>query len=334
MDLDLYAAYWLFQCKLVILLYALVAPDYTHSAPVWGPSHGRQSFMTFSNVGPSHRLQFFKNCSSMGPFHRVQSFRNGLRQRGSPTGHRSCQKTCSCVGTSPWATVPARSLLLHGLSPQAAASFRAHIHLLQRGVLHGLQGWISAPLWTSMGCKETTCVSVTMVFTTGCRGISASVIQRFSDSPKPAHPYNSPVWPVHKPNGTWCLTVDYHKLNENIGLLHVAVLSITDLVFTIEQVAHPWMVALDVKDMFFMVPLQPEDQERFAFTCGFKHSPTWSHQALARELEQVPQETEVIVYQYIDDILIGGDSPNKVQIMRDPILVHLENKGITIPEAK
>ncbi|PKU30394.1 hypothetical protein llap_19301 [Limosa lapponica baueri] len=42
---------------------------------MWGLSHGRQSFMTFSSVGPSHELQFFRNCSSMGPFHRMQSFR-------------------------------------------------------------------------------------------------------------------------------------------------------------------------------------------------------------------------------------------------------------------
>ncbi|KAK4811055.1 hypothetical protein QYF61_016341 [Mycteria americana] len=138
------------------------------------------------------------------------------------------------------------------------------------------------------------------------------------------HIPNDPFLPVHKPNSTWCLTVDYHKLNENTGRLHAAVPSITDLVFTIEQAAHPWMAVLDVKDTLFMVPLQPEDQERFAFTQGgtqyaftrlpqgFKHSPTLSHQALAREIEQVPQEPGMIVYQYIDDILIGGDSLNKV----------------------
>ncbi|KAK4830240.1 hypothetical protein QYF61_009307 [Mycteria americana] len=76
----------------------------------WGPSHGRQFSMNFSNVSPSSGLQFFMNCSSMGPFHRVQSFRNrllqhrfpmgsqvlpaNLLQRGllSPWGHRSCQE--------------------------------------------------------------------------------------------------------------------------------------------------------------------------------------------------------------------------------------------------
>jgi len=85
-------------------------------APMWGPSHGRQSYTNFFNVGPSHRLQLFKNCSSVCPFHRVQSFRNRLLQLGSPMGsqaltanllwhgllslwvHRSCQEPAPARG--------------------------------------------------------------------------------------------------------------------------------------------------------------------------------------------------------------------------------------------
>lgn len=123
--------------------------------------------------------------------------------------------------------------------------------------------------------------------------------------------------------------VDCHKLNENTGPLHAAVPSITNLIFSIEQAAQPWMAALAIKDTFSTVPLQPEDRERFAFIWGriqfaftllpqvFKRSPTFSHQALARESEQVPREPGVTVYQYTDDILNGGDSPSKVQIMHD-----------------
>jgi len=44
--------------------------------------------------------------------------------------------------------------------------------------------------------------------------------------------------------------------------------SITDLTFSIEQAAQPWMAALDIKDMFAAVPLQPDDKERFTFTWG------------------------------------------------------------------
>ncbi|KAK4817056.1 hypothetical protein QYF61_026364 [Mycteria americana] len=71
--------------------------DSSHSspAPAWGPSHGRQSSTNF-NMGPSYRLQFFMNCSSMGLL----------------WGPKSCQQTCSSVGSSlQQATDPARSLL-------------------------------------------------------------------------------------------------------------------------------------------------------------------------------------------------------------------------------
>ncbi|NXA44306.1 POLY protein, partial [Eudromia elegans] len=81
---------------------------------------------------------------------------------------------------------------------------------------------------------------------------------------------------------------------------------------------------LDVKDMFLMVPLQEQDRKTFAFTWdgiqytfnrlpqGYKHSPTIAHAALAELLQKVSLPQDVRLYQYIDDVLIGGDSPEKV----------------------
>ncbi|KAF1457185.1 hypothetical protein FQV24_0015380, partial [Spheniscus mendiculus] len=45
---------------------------------------------------------------------------------------------------------------------------------------------------------------------------------------------------------------------------------------------------------------------------GYKHSPTIAHAALAVLLQTVSLPQEVKLYQYIDDILIGGTSPEKV----------------------
>lgn len=59
-----------------------------------------------------------------------------------PQGHRSSQKTCSSMGSSPWAAAPARSLLLHGLSTDCTSS--RHICLPGHGVAHGLQCGYSA----------------------------------------------------------------------------------------------------------------------------------------------------------------------------------------------
>ncbi|KAM9590481.1 uncharacterized protein ACIBXB_005737 [Morphnus guianensis] len=129
-----------FITRYFLLLHPPQGQDSSHSspAPAWGPTHGRQSSMNFSNVGPSHGLQPFTNCSSMGPFHGVQSFRSTLLQHGLPTGsqilpenllrgllspqiRRSCQEPAPAQGS-------------HGVT----ASF-GRIHLLRHGVLHGLQ---------------------------------------------------------------------------------------------------------------------------------------------------------------------------------------------------
>lgn len=41
--------------------------------------------------------------------------------------------------------------------------------------------------------------------------------------------FNSPVWPVRKLNGTWCMTVDYWELNKMTLLLFAAFPSVMDL---------------------------------------------------------------------------------------------------------
>lgn len=54
----------------------------------------------------------------------------------------------------------------------------------------------------------------------------------------PTHsPYDSPVWPVHKPNGKQQLTIDYWHLNANTGPLTAAVPNIAELIATIQEQA-------------------------------------------------------------------------------------------------
>ncbi|KFR04099.1 hypothetical protein Y956_00794, partial [Nipponia nippon] len=103
---------------------------------------------------------------------------------------------------------------------------------------------------------------------------------------------------------------------------------------------------IDVKDMFFMVPLQPGDQERFAFTWegqqytftqlppGYKHSPTLAHHTLAQELETISIQAGVKIYQYIDDVLLGGTQVEDVKKTQRDIVTHLEWIGLTIPSEK
>lgn len=65
------------------------------------------------------------------------------------------------------------------------------------------------------------------------------------------------------------------------------------------------MAALDVKDTFFMVPLQEEDKEKFAFTWEgiqytfnrlpqvYKHSSTTVHAVLAELLQTKPPSVKM-----------------------------------------
>ncbi|KFV97971.1 hypothetical protein N327_00594, partial [Fulmarus glacialis] len=99
---------------------------------------------------------------------------------------------------------------------------------------------------------------------------------------------------------------------------------------------------LDVRDMFFMVPLQ-EEKKKFAFTWegiqytfnrlpqGYKHSPTIAHAALAELLETVSLPQDVKLYQYIDDILIGGTSPEKVGEAAAAVWQALHKAEVEIP---
>ncbi|NWI62347.1 TF29 protein, partial [Todus mexicanus] len=103
---------------------------------------------------------------------------------------------------------------------------------------------------------------------------------------------------------------------------------------------------LDIKDMFFMIPLQEHDKSQFAFTWkgvqytfnrlpqGYKHSPTIAHNALAKVLAEVSSSPDVMVYQYIDDILIGGENPEEVKQAMENIREKLTALGLDIPPSK
>ncbi|KFP79771.1 hypothetical protein N311_00019, partial [Apaloderma vittatum] len=88
------------------------------------------------------------------------------------------------------------------------------------------------------------------------------------------------------------------------------------------------------------------DRSRFAFTWegvqytftrlpqGYRHSPTIAHYALACEIAQIALQEGVKVYQYIDDILIGGSDVTTVRQTQTELITHLENLGLQIPEEK
>ena len=110
------------------------------------------AFTHFSCMTPSHGLQFFTNCSSVDPFHSVQSFRNRLLCSGYL--HRV---------TSP-ASKPAPAWALLSMSPAKSllqnrfpTGSRSPLDTCTFSRVESSRGcrWISAPLWTPMGCRGT-----------------------------------------------------------------------------------------------------------------------------------------------------------------------------------
>ncbi|NWX94115.1 TF26 protein, partial [Nothoprocta ornata] len=105
---------------------------------------------------------------------------------------------------------------------------------------------------------------------------------------------------------------------------------------------------LDMKDMFFMVSLDDKDNPQFAFTWvgvkytfnqppqGYKHSPTIAHNALVKLLVTVKKPPEICIYQYIDDILIGGSDKESVRETAQTIWHLLTNHGLQVipPECR
>ncbi|KAF1610631.1 hypothetical protein FQV09_0012750, partial [Eudyptes chrysolophus] len=72
---------------------------------------------------------------------------------------------------------------------------------------------------------------------------------------------------------------------------------------------------------------------QFTFTRllqGYCHSPTIAHFALAQELALVTPRDGVKIYQYIDNILIGGSDAMAVGQTQTKIITHLENLGLHI----
>lgn len=119
-------------------------PAILHPPPKW--CFGSGGWSQFLICGPFFCLLMLFLCFRLGPYHEMQTFRNRLFQQESPMTHRSCQKTCSCVGS--------RLQLLPGPCSGMGllcveASFRAY----PPGVLQMLHV-VSALLWVSVGPRS------------------------------------------------------------------------------------------------------------------------------------------------------------------------------------
>ncbi|RMC21178.1 hypothetical protein DUI87_02036 [Hirundo rustica rustica] len=156
-------------------------------------------------------------------------------------------------------------------------------------------------------------------------------------------PFNSPIWPVRKSDGEWRLTVDYRALNEVTPPLSAAVPDMLELQYELESKAAKWYATIDIANAFFSIPLAAECRPQFAFTWrgvqytwnrlpqGWKHSPTICHGLIQAALEKSEAPEHL---QYIDDIIVWGNTAMEVFEKGEKIIQILLKAGFAIKKSK
>jgi hypothetical protein len=138
---------------------------------------------------------------------------------------------------------------------------------------------------------------------------------------KPTHsPYNTPILPVLKPDGSYRLVQNLRVVNLAVLPTHPVIPNPYALLSCIPSDTS-YFSALDLTDAFFTIPLHPDCHNLFAFTWvdpasglaqqltwtvlpqGFRDSPHFFGQALAQDLSSLNLQPSTLL-QYVDDLLL------------------------------
>ncbi|RMC22266.1 hypothetical protein DUI87_00577 [Hirundo rustica rustica] len=169
--------------------------------------------------------------------------------------------------------------------------------------------------------------------------------------------YNTPIFPVKKPNGKYRLVQDLRAINEITKDIHPVVPNPYTLLTSVSE-KFEWFTMIDLKDAFFCIPLALESRKYFAFEWenpdtgrrrqltwsrlpqGFKNSPTIFGNQLARELEEW-KTTQVtvpsmfyVVLQYVDDIFLAATERDICSQLTISLLNMLEQGGYRVSRDK
>uniref|UniRef100_A0A8U8AYU1 ribonuclease H n=1 Tax=Geospiza parvula TaxID=87175 RepID=A0A8U8AYU1_GEOPR len=141
--------------------------------------------------------------------------------------------------------------------------------------------------------------------------------------------FNTPIFPVKKPNGEYRLVQDLRAINKITKDIYPVVTNPYTLLTSVKEI-YKWFTVIDLKDAFFCIPLDKESRKLFAFEWenpgngrktqltwtrlpqGYKNCPSLFGNQLAKELEiwtengQVPRD-QYLLLQYVDDILIATE---------------------------
>ncbi|NXK95608.1 POK11 protein, partial [Formicarius rufipectus] len=164
-------------------------------------------------------------------------------------------------------------------------------------------------------------------------------------------PWNSPVFVIKKASGKWRLLTDLRRINdamENMGSLQPGMPSLA-------QLPSGWPLAIiDLQDCFFHIPLRPEDTPKFAFSVpavnaeapnrrfewlvlpqGMKNSPTLCQLYVSTLLAPFRKKyADVIIYHYMDDILICSEQKSQIETTLADLLMLLEKHSMPVATEK
>ncbi|XP_059701590.1 uncharacterized protein LOC132326881 [Haemorhous mexicanus] len=169
--------------------------------------------------------------------------------------------------------------------------------------------------------------------------------------------YNTPIFPVKKPNGKYRLVQDLRAINNIVKDIHPVVANPYTLLTSVCE-KFKWFTVIDLKDAFFCIPLALQSRKYFAFEWesldtghkkqltwtripqGFKNSPSIFGNQLAKELEGW-QMTEVrdspssyVILQYVDDIFPATEEKELCLKLTIALLNMLGQAGYRVSKEK
>ncbi|KAF4804777.1 hypothetical protein TURU_004352 [Turdus rufiventris] len=128
-------------------------------------------------------------------------------------------------------------------------------------------------------------------------------------------PFNSPIWPVHKSEGEWRLTMDYRALNEVIPLLSAAVPDMLEL----HRVQASVCFHLEGRAVYLQSSVPGEETQPH-------------HHGLIQAALEKGKAPEQL--QYIDDIIVWGNTAVEVFEKGEKIIQILLRASFAIKKSK
>lgn len=157
-------------------------------------------------------------------------------------------------------------------------------------------------------------------------------------------PYNTPIFVIKKKSGKWRLLQDLRKINDILQPMGPLQCGLPNPNLIPQNYD---LVVIDLKDCFFSIPLAEPDRLLFAFTIpefnnsrptkryqwkvlpqGMLNSPTMCQDYVDKVLEPFRHKyPKILVYHYMDDILIAAEGPKGTVMQTIPFLTQLLNSA-------